>query len=178
MGNPPASSGVRLNHLLWCAGGLLAGAWWVKNQTDEAKKSRAEQDDLDGTATICKEVAPILDRWEPQQYDCEDDYADDLYQFLCDDYIDDPDSSAEDIDLRPDTCEGVPDILIDDRLVLELKLNPNKAERDRLVGQCAGYSREWVTWVVLIDTPSHRVRELEELLAAKGLEQILVFAFS
>jgi hypothetical protein len=87
-------------------------------------------------------------------------------------------SSGEEIDLRPDTCQGVPDILIDDRLVLEVKVNPNKAERDRLLGQCAGYSREWVTWVVLIDTPSYRVRELEELLAAKGLEHILVFAFS
>jgi len=59
-----------------------------------------------------------------------------------------------------------------------VKRNLNKAERDRLLGQCAGYSREWVTWVVLIDTPSHLVRELEELLAAKGLEHILVFAFS
>ena len=84
----------------------------------------------------------------------------------------------EDIDLRPDTSEGIPDILIDDRLVLEVKLKLNKAERDRLLGQCAGYSREWVTWVVLIDTPMHRVRELEELLAAKGLGHILVFAFS
>jgi hypothetical protein len=31
---------------------------------------------------------------------------------------------------------------------------------------------------VLLDSPAHRVRELEELLAAKGLEHILVFAFS
>lgn len=178
MDNPSSPSGVRLEHLLWGAGGLLAGAWWVKNQADNAKRSRAEHDDADGTATVCEEVAPILDRWEPDAYDCEDGYADDLYQILCDRYIDDPDSFGEDIDLRPDTCEGVPDILIDDRLVLEVKLNPNKAERDRLIGQCAGYSREWVTWVVLIDTPSHRVRELEELLASKGLKQILVFAFS
>lgn len=178
MGNTSPSSGVRLDHLLWGAGGLLLGAWWVKDQADEAKRSRAEQDDPDGTAAVCEEVAPILDDWEPEQYDCEDDYADDLYQYLYDEYVDDPDSFGEDICLRPDTREGVPDILIDDRLVLEVKRNPNKAERDRLLGQCAGYSREWVTWVVLIDTPRHRVRELEELLAAKGLEHILVFEFS
>lgn len=30
------------------AGGLLTGAWWVKNQHDQAKKSRAEKDDPDG----------------------------------------------------------------------------------------------------------------------------------
>lgn len=178
MDSTTASSAIRLDHLLWGAGGLLVGAWWVKNRADEGKKSRAEQDDPDGVATVCEEVAPILDDWEPEQYDCEDDYAYDLYQYLWHEYVDDPDSLAEDIHLRPGTCEGVPDILIDDRLVLEVKRNLNKAERDRLLGQCAGYSREWVTWVVLIDTPKHRVRELEELLAAKGLERILVFAFS
>jgi len=178
MDNTSPSSALRLDHLLWGAGGLLVGAWWVKNRADEGKKSHAEQDDRDGVATICEEVAPILDDWEPEEYDCEDDYADDLYRYLCEECVDDPESFVEDIDLRPDTCEGVPDILIDGRLVLEVKRNLNKAERDRLLGQCAGYSREWVTWVVLIDTPRHRVRELEKLLAAKGLEHILVFAFS
>jgi hypothetical protein len=34
-----------------------------------------------------------------------------------------------------------------------------------------------LTWVVLIDTPARRVRELEELLAVKGLVHILVFSF-
>lgn len=145
---------------------------------NEARKSQAEKDDPDGVATVCEEVAPILDDWEPEHYDCEDEYADDLYQYLCDEYLDDADSFADDIELRPGTDVGVPDILIDDRLVLEVKRQLNKAERDRLVGQCAGYSREWVTWIVLIDTPAHRVRELDELLAAKGLEHILVFAFS
>lgn len=178
MSTPPTPSGIRLDHLLWGAGGLLAGAWWVKNQADEAKKSLAEQDDPDGVATVCEEVAPVLDEWKPKQYDCEDEYADDLFHYLCSEYVDDPESFVEDIDLRPETPRGVPDILIGDLLALELKLNPNKAERDRLIGQCAGYSREWVTWVVLIDTPRHRVRELEELLSVKGLEHILVFAFS
>ena len=169
---------VSLDHLLWGTGGLLVGAWWVKNQGEEAKKSQAEKDDPDGVAAVCEQVAPILDDWEPEHRECEDDYADNLYQYLCDQYLDSPECSAEDIDLRRDTPEGIPDILIDDRLVLEVKLKLNKAERDRLLGQCAGYSREWVTWVVLIDTPMHRVRELEELLAAKGLGHILVFAFS
>ncbi len=177
MNNSP-DSGIRLDHLLWGAGGLLVGAWWVKDQADRAKKSQAEMDDPNGTAAVCEELAPILDDWEPAEFESEDDYVDDLYRYLCKDYVDDPYSYAEDIDLRLDTPQGVPDILIADLVALEVKLNPNKAERDRLVGQCAGYSREWVTWIILIDTPSHRVRELEELLEAKGLGHILVFAFS
>lgn len=178
MAKTSTPSDLRLDHLLWGTGGLLVGAWWVKNQAEEAKKSQAEKDDPDGVATVCEQVAPILDDWEPEHCECEDDYADDLYQYLCDEYLDDRESFAEEIHLRPATAEGIPDILIDDRLVLEVKCKLNKAERDRLLGQCAGYSREWVTWVVLLDTPTYRVRELEELLAAKGLGHILVFAFS
>ena len=128
-----STSGVRLDHLLWGAGGLLAGAWWVKNQADEAKKSQAEKDDSVGVATLCDEVGPILDEWQRQDYDCEDDYTDDLYQYLCDEYIDDPESFADNIDLRPNTREGVPDILIDDRLVIEVKRHLSKVERDRVM---------------------------------------------
>src|SRR6266853_3979003 len=159
--NSTTTSGIRLDHVLWGAGGLLAGAWWVKNQADEAKKSQAEKDDPNGVAQLCEEVVPVLDDWEPDDRDCEKDYVEDLYQYLCNEYIKDPDSFADEIELRPDTREGVPDILVDDRLAIEVKINPNKAERDRLVGQCAGYSREWVTWIVLIDTPARRVRALE-----------------
>jgi hypothetical protein len=60
----------------------------------------------------------------------------------------------------------------------EVKCDLLKAERDRLIGQTAGYSREWVTWIVLVDTPPSRVGAVEKLLADKGLGHILVFAFS
>jgi len=82
------------------------------------------------------------------------------------------------IEMRPRTPEGKPDILIHDRLAIEVKVNLSKAERDRLIGQTAAYSREWVTWIVLIDTPESRVGALERLLASKDLQHILVFAFS
>ncbi len=45
------------------------------------------------------------------------------------------------LEMRTSTSHGIPEILINDRLVLELKVNPNKAERDRLIGQCCDYSR-------------------------------------
>jgi hypothetical protein len=63
-------------------------------------------------------------------------------------------------------------------LAIEVKRDLSKAERDRLIGQTAGYSREWVTWIVLVDTPASRVGAVEKLLADKGLSHILVFAFS
>jgi hypothetical protein len=33
-----------------------------------------------------------------------------------------------------------PYVLVDDRLVLELKIDPKEGEKDRLVGQCCKYS--------------------------------------
>lgn len=43
---------------------------------------------------------------------------------------------------RTKNAFGIPDVLVDDRLVLELKVNPSETEKDRLVGQCCKYSRE------------------------------------
>lgn len=82
------------------------------------------------------------------------------------------------IEVMPPTSEGRPDILVGNLLALEVKLNPNKAERDRCVGQSAGYSRQWVTWIVLIDASASRMGQLEDLLADKGLDRILVWNFS
>ena len=50
----------KLDHLVWALGGLVTGAWWVKNQTDEAKKSRAEKDDPEGVDHVCQSVGPML----------------------------------------------------------------------------------------------------------------------
>jgi hypothetical protein len=91
------------------------------------------------------------------------------------DYLDE--NSDWDIELWPRSPEGAPDILIGDLLALEFKFNPNKFERDRCVGQCAGYSRQWPTWIILIDTPKSSVGRLEELLADKGLEHISIWNF-
>ncbi len=171
---------LKLEHLLWAAGGLLTGAWWVKNQHDQAKKSRAEKDDPDAVEEVCNTIAPILDEWEPEQFETEDDYVENLFDYLVDETQEEDETDEDDfeIEMRPSTPEGKPDILIDDRLAIEVKVDLSKAERDRLIGQTAAYSREWVTWIVLIDTPKSRVGALERLLAAKDLQHILVFAFS
>jgi hypothetical protein len=164
----------KLDHLLWAAaGGLLTGAWWVKNQNDEAKKSRAEKDDAEEVEAVCEAIGPILDDWEPKDYDAEDGFVEDLHDYL----VTETDGEFG-IEMFPSTREGRPDILIDDILAIEVKVALAKIERDRLIGQTAAYSREWVTWIVLIDTPDSQVGSLEKLLADKGLDHILVFGFS
>lgn len=166
------------NHLVWATGGALVGAWWIKNQTEESQKSRAEKEDAERVESVCEEIADVLDAWEPEDLESEDDYTEDLFEYLGTECVDDEESALEEISMCPDTPEGKPDILIDDCRVLEVKVNPNKAERDRCIGQCAAYSREWVTWIVLIDSPMHKVREMEQLLEDKGLGRILVFSFN
>src|SRR5262249_10508820 len=148
----------------------------LKNHYDGAKRSRAEKDDPEGVEWICNLVSDFLERWQPRWYETENEYTEALARYLrraVARKLDDDDPDVE-IALWPDTDQGRPDLLIDDGLALELKIEPNKAERDRCIGQCSAYSREWVTWIILIDTPSHIVREFEELLSAKGLDQIKV----
>jgi hypothetical protein len=166
-----------LKQLACVLGGGALGALLLQNHYDEARKSRAEKDDPDSVAWLCELIGEILEDWEPRAYATEDEYTESLYRYLNRSL--DKIELEEDVDaeLRPDTEHGVPDILINDQLVLELKVNPNKAERDRLIGQCSGYSREWVTWVVVIDLPNHEVGELERLLAAKNLHYIEIIPF-
>jgi hypothetical protein len=118
-------------------------------------------------------VSEILDRWEPPDFEYEDDYTEDLFEFLDAELDDDIE-----IELRTRTTRGLPDILIDDRLVLELKVEPKKAERDRLIGQCCDYSVVWVTWAIVIDMPEDKVARLRELLQQKDLHYIDIIEFS
>lgn len=157
-------------HLLWAAGGALAGAWWVKNETDAAKKSRAERDAPDLVENVCKKVGETLDEWHPDDYETEEDFVSDLAEYLNED-------TGYEVEEYPPTREGRPDILVEGVLALELKLRPSKGERDRCVGQCAAYSRSWVTWIVLIDSPSSANEDLQQLLDDKGLERIHIWDF-
>jgi hypothetical protein len=165
------STQLKPEHLLCAAGGLLVGAWWVENKLKEAAQSRAEHDDPELVAVTCEEIGEVLDQWEPESYETEDDFVFDLGSHL------DQESSCE-VEVMPGIAGTKPDVLVEDVLALEVKVNPNKAELDRCVGQCAGYSRRWVTWIVLINTPPSKIGWLENLLADKGLDHILVWSFS
>lgn len=160
------------SHLAWALGGAFVGSWWARSQADEAKKSRAEQDDPEGAENVYDEIRDLLDTWEPDP-ECrtEDDFTQDLAGYL-------EENSDWEIEVYPSTREGKPDILIGDLLALELKCNPFKGEFDRAIGQCAAYSRQWITWLVVIDASASEIGRVRDLLLDKGLDQIEVWQFS
>jgi hypothetical protein len=159
--------------------GGIAGAAIIQGHHDEKRKSQAERDDPSGVEWICDSVWDLLDDWEPPDYEREDDYTDDLVQFLRHELRGERGDDGRRISVikRTKTFCGIPDILVDDRLVLELKVDPRETEKDRLVGQCCKYSQEWVTWAVVIDMPEERLDKLVALLEAKSLNYIEVISF-
>jgi hypothetical protein len=167
----PIDNGWQKNLWPWL-GGAAFGALLLEGHYEEKRKSRAEKEDPDGCKELCNTVSEILDRWEPPGFDYEDDYTEDLYEFL-DEELD----HDIPIRVRRKTTRGLPDILIDDRLVLELKVEPKKTERDRLIGQCCDYSVEWVVWAIVIDMPGEKVKELRDLLDKKELNYIDIIPF-
>lgn len=163
---------LELSHLICAVGGALAGSWIVRENLAWSKKSRAEKESPEDAEAAYTEITEILDQWEPDQ-ECvnENDFTWDLAEYLAE-------NTDWEVEIFPDSPEGKPDILIGDLIALELKVEPNKAERDRCIGQCAGYSRLWMTWMVVINAPASTIGRLEDLLKDKGLEHILVWDFS
>jgi hypothetical protein len=164
-------SNKKWEHLVWGIGGLLLGNWLTRQQMDDSKKSRAERDDPQQSQELYEEMGDVLDDWEPTAgCKSEDDYPRDLAAYL---------ESETDwgIELYKSTPEGKPDIIIGDLMVLEVKINPGRNEINRLIGQCAHYSRQWMTWMVVIGAGASTLGELERVLADKGLDHIEVWDF-
>lgn len=173
----PASED-NLKQLAIALGGGALGALLLKNHYDESRKSRAEKDDPECVRYVCEVIGELLEEWAPSDRETENQYTASLFRYL-NRKLDEMDLEVDiDVEMQPDTEHGCPDILINDMLALELKVAPNKAERDRLIGQCSGYSREWVTWAILIDSPLHEIGELERLLEAKNLHYIEVISYT
>jgi len=123
----------------------------------------------------------LLDDWEPEGFDSEDEYTDDLVDYLRANLggVEAPDDGRRiKVAKRVRTDAGIPDVRIDDRLVLELKVGPHEGEKDRLIGQCCKYSVEWVTWAIVVDMDEDKQEELVELLDKKSLHYIEVISFN
>jgi hypothetical protein len=168
-------------HLVIALGlSALGGASIVQSHHEEAKKSNAEKEDPDGCAWLCDLIGGLLDDWEPEGCDSEDEYTDDLVEYLRASLegVEGPgDGRRIKVAKRTKTEFGLPDVRIDDRLVLELKLGPHEGEKDRLIGQCCKYSVEWVTWAIVIDMDEDKQEQLVELLDKKSLNYIEVIPF-
>lgn len=159
------------SHFFAMAGGALVGGWISTRLAKLEKRSRAEIDDPTLTEEACEEIAELLDEWSLRE-SCETEahFTRDLAEFL-------EENTDWEIEIYPNSPEGKPDILIGDLLALELKIGLGKAQRDRLIGQCAGYSRLWVTWAVIIDATESELGRLVDLLEDKGLDHIAVWSF-
>ncbi len=158
----------------------LSGAAIIQSHHDEANKSNAEKEDPDGCEWLCETIGDLLDDWEPEGCNCEDDYTDDLVEYLRASLqgVEAPDDGRRiRVAKRTKTKFGIPDVCIDDRLVLELKVGPHEGEKDRLIGQCCKYSVEWVTWAIVIDMDDEKLEQLVELLDRKSLNYIEVIPF-
>ncbi len=169
MSKNPSNSGW--SHLVALFSGLVFATWAARKELEDAKKSRAELDNPDESEEAFTEISRLLDDWYPG-HECENeiDYTHDLADYL--------DQNSEwEIEVFPNTPEGNPDILIGDLIALELKIRPNKNERNRCIGQCVHYSRAWITWMVIVGSPPSKIGRLREVLEDKGLEHILVFDF-
>lgn len=160
------------SHLVALCSGLVFATWAARKELEDSKKSRAELDRPEEAEDAFTEISQLVDDWEPDiECETEDDYTRDLAHYL-------DENSELIIEVYPNTLEGNPDILIGDLIALELKVSPNKNERNRCIGQCAHYSRLWITWMVMIDLPPSKAGRLREVLEDKGLEHILLFDFS
>ena len=121
---------------------------------------------------VIEEFTQILNHCEPDQpFSNEIAFEDWLSKYL-------DDHSDYAIETRPSTEFGIPDILVDNTLAIELKINPDKSKQDACVGQCIGYAQRWYTMLVLLDTPRRDIERLDTLLNRPGLEKIPIFELS
>lgn len=157
------------SRLFSIAGGAAFGYWFSTKQADAAKRSRAEIDDPELSEEACGVISELLQDWEPEEScETEADFTHDLAQYL-------EEQCDFEIEIFPNSPEGKPDVLVSDVLALELKVGLGKAQRDRLIGQCAGYSRLWVTWAIVINASESELGRLVDLLEDKDLEYISVW---
>lgn len=160
--------------------GAVAGAAIIQSHHDDKAKSRAEKEDPSGCEWLCDLIWDLLEQWESEDCEDEDDYTDDLVDYLRDELraVRSPDDDRRiRVEKRVRTKFGNPDIIVDDRLALELKLGPHEGEKDRLIGQCCKYSVEWVTWAIVIGMSERKAEQLVELLDKKSLHYIEVIEF-
>lgn len=153
-------------------GGAFLGAWWQNEQFKRNAMSRAEIDDPDALEDAREEISELIEDFEiVGSVESEEEFHELLVEHLVE-------YSEFEIEKAPDTPHGRPDILVGGLLALEIKYRPSKTEFDRLIGQCARYSREWDTWIILVNTPESRIRDFEELLEDKGVHYLPIISYN
>jgi len=122
---------------------------------------------------VIEEITQILDQCEPDQtFSNEDDFGNWLFDYL-------REHSDYTIEAGRSTEFGIPDILVENALAIELKKKlTEQSKQDRCVAQCIRYTQRWYTMLVLLDTPASEVHDLDTLLDLAGLADVPVFELS
>jgi hypothetical protein len=92
--------------------GAAAGAAIIQSHHDEQAKSQAEKDDPSGCEWLCELIWNLLEDWESEDCETEDDYTDDLVEYLRDELRDvrTPDGDRRlTVEKRVRTEFGIPD---------------------------------------------------------------------
>jgi len=164
-------SGTLLGFVL---GGVTAGLLtkaWIERKNDEAIKSRAEIEAPELVAAVLEVVDELLGKVSFRgDFKDERHIMNGLARYI-------ERKTELMFEVEPATPFGVPDILLEGVVALELKRGLKKAGMDRCIGQAAGFSRRWFTIILVFDTPSSRVQQMEDLMADKGLDHIPVVHF-
>ena len=150
-----------LNHLF---------GWWVTDQAENEKRSFAELHDPSGVREVCEFVAIALDGWEPTlTYQSEKDLAIALAEYL-------RIETDFDVKISPgDSAE--PDILVADLLALKIKVDLSRKDCIQCIDQSAAYARQWMTWIIVVDSSESAIGLLQRFLADKELGHLLVWDF-
>jgi hypothetical protein len=72
----------KFSHLLWGVGGIATGAYLASSSKRKSLLSRSEIDYPDDVNEVKQEIASLLEKWQPEEFDSESDYTDDLFDFL------------------------------------------------------------------------------------------------
>ena len=159
-----------LGLLLAIVGGYAIGSSAERARSETERKSRAELEDPELVAAVIETVSIALEDVTYEARDCEDEYRDEMADDLA--HI-----TGLEVEIAPATGFGLPDILVEGVLAIEVKRGLDKASRDRTIGQCADYSRRWVTWIVVFESTPSQVQRLQDVLCDKGLDHIEVIPF-
>jgi 16S rRNA C967 or C1407 C5-methylase (RsmB/RsmF family) len=167
----PNKNEFNLSHLSHLLAGITQESG-IARMLRSLEAQRAERARAKEVAAIAAKVRKVLEAWEADGSNVnESDFVRDLTKYL-------RKETGFEIEEHPNTREGQPDVLVEGCLAIEVKLNPRKSERDRCVGQCAAYSRAWMTWIVLIRAGVSVTDDLKKLLADHGLDHIEVWRFT
>jgi len=153
-------------------GGVAIGVGFSAWLASERKRSRAEKERPRHTHQVAEEVDELLNELVLDgDIQTEAEFHDALVSYF-------EDESEFEVESKPRTASGEPDIVLDDVVAIEIKVNPRKSECDRCVGQVGAFAQEWLTLIVLFDTPPTRVRALLRSLENAELSHVPVIDFS